>query len=302
MNHPLPFDRHDWTVTRTNPSDESTRDVRYVIDYFHNDVDAAEEEGSGLPAMDEGIGPSGRVKSLLVDVRPAADSFSEVWGRLVEMPLARRGCRSVLECVLFKGNGSGPRSDFEPLPLAPSQSLGETLGESREVWSNIQRDAAMKKGVGAKDGGDLEELAQKEDMTSTVGRSGETVSQIASSESDEEPAITQEEAARLATSFSDILSQCQDSKKALTSCASDEDCNKAQMGFTVCAGKFLCPLQHKSLMDSLASHDNTNDMKMAEAKISMALDVLGECVANCDTRARAAKQQFAEVFEKALRK
>jgi len=302
LNHPLPFDRHDWTVTRTNPSDGSTRDVRYVIDYFHNDVDAAEEEGSGLPAMDEGIGPSGRVKSLLVDVRPAADSFGEVWGRLVEMPLARRGCRSVLECVLFKGNGSGPRSDFEPLPLAPSQSLGETLGESREVWSNIQRDAAMKKGVGAKDGGDLEELAQKEDMTSTVGRSGETVSQIASSESDEEPAITQEEAARLATSFSDILSQCQDSKKALTSCASDEDCNKAQMGFTVCAGKFLCPLQHKSLMDSLASHDNTNDMEMAEAKISMALDVLGECVANCDTRARAAKQQFAEVFEKALRK
>jgi hypothetical protein len=33
FNHPLPFDRHDWIVTRTY-SDGTTTDVRYVIDYI----------------------------------------------------------------------------------------------------------------------------------------------------------------------------------------------------------------------------------------------------------------------------
>jgi len=252
--------------------------------------------------MDEGIGPSGRIQSLLVDVRPAADSFNEIWGRMVAMPLARRGCRSVLECVLFKGHGSGPRSNFEPLPLAPSESLRESLGESQEVWSNIQRDAAMKKGVGAKDHGDLEESTQLADMTSAVGHGLKSVDKLAGSELAEEPTITQTEAARLATSFSNILSQCQESRTALTSCTSDEECNKAFTGMTVCAGKFMCPLQHKSLMDSLASHDSATNTELAEAKISTALDVLGECVANCDMRASAAKRQFPEVFEEVMRK
>ncbi|EJK67851.1 hypothetical protein THAOC_11053, partial [Thalassiosira oceanica] len=59
LGHPLPFDRHDWTVTRTNPDGSST-DVRYVIDYYHDDEAADESEGSGLVDMKDGIGEGGR--------------------------------------------------------------------------------------------------------------------------------------------------------------------------------------------------------------------------------------------------
>ena len=153
LSHPLPFDRHDWTVTRTDPTNGSETQVRYVIDYYHDEIMASEEAGSGLPNMNDGIGEHGRIKSLLVDVRPAADSISDIWGRMVSMPLARRGCRSILECVLFKGHGNGTKSDFEPLPLKPSDTLKQSLDESIRVWDNIQRDAAKNKGVGAKDDG-----------------------------------------------------------------------------------------------------------------------------------------------------
>lgn len=70
FGHPLPFDRHDWTVTRTNPVDGSTKDVRYVIDYYHDEGAARTDAGSGMPKMDAPLGVDGGLRSLLVDVRP----------------------------------------------------------------------------------------------------------------------------------------------------------------------------------------------------------------------------------------
>jgi len=304
LNHPLPFDRHDWTVTRSN-SDGSSEDVRYVIDYYHDDKAALEEEGSGLPQMNEGIGSGGKIQSLLVDVRPAADSVSEVWGRMVTMPLARRGCRSILECVLFKGQGSArDKSDFEPLPLSPNDSLKESLSDSKQVWDNIQKDAANQKGVGAKDGGkkacasdSLEDEKKVEDVSSAAEQGRKTVD----IKVDEEK-FTKAEATKVANTFSQILSQCQDSRTALANCNSDEECQKAFMGMTVCAGQYMCPLQHSSLLNALESHGSADKEEMAEAKINTALDVLGECVANYDSRASAAKKQYPEVFEDVLKK
>mmetsp|Transcript_15702 Transcript_15702/g.34010 ORF Transcript_15702/g.34010 Transcript_15702/m.34010 type:complete len:635 (+) Transcript_15702:66-1970(+) len=306
LNHPLPFDRHDWTVTRTNESDGSSQDVRYVIDYYHNDAAANDEEGSGLPSMNEGIGQGGKLQSLVVDVRPAVDSLSEVWGRMVDMPLARRGCRSVLECVLFKGHGSGPKSEFEPLPLRPSESLKESMGESQVVWENIQRDALMKKGVGAKDDGKAcasDSLEGNDGKGENVASAAENGRQSIEQNEPKEEQITKSEATNLATTFSQILTQCQESKAALQTCSSDEECQKAFMGMTVCAGQHMCPLQHSSLVDSLTSHTATGaeNEEMAEAKINTALDVLGECVANYDSKASVAKWQFPEVFDGVLK-
>lgn len=303
LNHPLPFDRHDWTVTRSH-TDGSVEDVRYVIDYYHDDKAALEEEGSGLPQMNEGIGSGGKIQSLLVDVRPAADSVSEVWGRMVTMPLARRGCRSILECVLFKGEGNArDKSDFEPLPLRPNDSLKESLSESKQVWDNIQKDAANQKGVGAKDGGkacasdSLEDEKKVEDVSSAAEQGRKTVDVKV-----DEEKFTKEEATKVANTFSSILSQCQDSRSALANCNSDEECQKAFMGMTVCAGQFMCPLQHSSLLNALESHGSADNEEMAEAKINTALDVLGECVANYDSRASAAKKQYPDVFEDVLKK
>ena len=127
-------------MTVAVPSDDvgltSSRDVRYVINYYHDDVVANAEIGSGTPALDADVGPNGGLRSLLVDVRPAADGFEEIWGRAVLMPLARRGCTSIFECLVKGGHGDGPRSDFEPLPLVPSESLraGEGIFVARARW------------------------------------------------------------------------------------------------------------------------------------------------------------------------
>ena len=310
LSHPLPFDRHDWTVTRTNPKDGSETQVRYVIDYYHDEIMASEEAGSGLPNMNDGIGEHGKIKSLLVDVRPAADSIGDIWGRMVLMPLARRGCRSILECVLFKGNGSGRKSDFEPLSLHPSETLKQSLDESMRVWDNIQRDAANKKGVGAKDGGIsgdacTSDSLEGEEDTKTIG---DGVAERSANNTDQAIVqnISQADATEMAETFSKILSQCKDSKAALQSCSSEEECNKAFMGMTVCAGRFMCPLQHKSFLETLdslssSSGSDTNE-EMAEAKINVAFEVLGECVANYDQRAAIAKKQHAGLFEKIISK
>ncbi|XP_043266736.1 holocytochrome c-type synthase [Venturia canescens] len=58
MGYELPFDRHDWIVDRCG------KEVRYVIDYY---------DGG---AVDE------KYKFALLDVRPAMDSFDNVWDRM----------------------------------------------------------------------------------------------------------------------------------------------------------------------------------------------------------------------------
>ena len=122
LGHPLPFDRHDWTVQRT---DGST--VLYVIDYYHNDDAASEDEKSALPTLTD------RLSSLLVDVRP---SYHQAYARLVQMPLA------VYRSQYSNNNNNSNNAmttDFEYLPLAPSASLKTQVEESKEVWKNMQK-------------------------------------------------------------------------------------------------------------------------------------------------------------------
>lgn len=284
FSHPLPFDRHDWTVTRTDP-DGTSKDVRYVIDYYHNEDDARTDEGSGMPDLHAPLGTEGGLRSLLVDVRPAADGVGEIWGRLVSMPLARRGCRSILECLLYQGQGFGKKSDFEPLPLRPSNSLKASLKESEVVWENIKKDAANRKGVGAKDG--VSEGA----CASDSGREDAT----------EDRQMCRVEATKLAETYSRILSKCEASRMAVKHCDSEESCRKAYAGMTVCAGQFMCPLQHSSLLACLESYGTEKNEHLAEAKVNAAMEILGECVAEYDKRAIVAKRQFQEVFDEAVK-
>ena len=59
MGYELPFDRHDWVVDRCG------RDVRYIIDYY---------DGSKLDSETGDF--------AILDVRPAMDSFGNVWDRM----------------------------------------------------------------------------------------------------------------------------------------------------------------------------------------------------------------------------
>ncbi|XP_041786476.1 holocytochrome c-type synthase-like [Anopheles merus] len=58
MGYELPFDRHDWIIDRCG------KDVRYIIDYYDGGM------------VDE------KYKFALLDVRPAMDSFDNVWDRM----------------------------------------------------------------------------------------------------------------------------------------------------------------------------------------------------------------------------
>jgi len=67
---PRPFDRHDWTVDRCG------REVRYVLDYY--DV-AANRNQDTVPLLHD----VNSVPSIEIDVRPALDSPSAAYDRLV---------------------------------------------------------------------------------------------------------------------------------------------------------------------------------------------------------------------------
>ncbi|CAD0198367.1 unnamed protein product [Chrysodeixis includens] len=66
LGYELPFDRHDWIVDRCG------KDVRYVIDYY----DGGEVDN--------------KYQFALLDVRPAMDSFDNVWDRMKVMYMRYR--------------------------------------------------------------------------------------------------------------------------------------------------------------------------------------------------------------------
>lgn len=121
LGHPLPFDRHDWTILRSNGGV-----VRYVIDYYFDEARAREESNSGTPRMDD----LSATPSLLVDVRPALDGPSQLWNRLVRMPYAR-----------WSGH-----TNYQYMPLWPTTDMRQQVKESMEVWKSIQ---ASSRGEGA---------------------------------------------------------------------------------------------------------------------------------------------------------
>jgi cytochrome c heme-lyase len=118
LGHPLPYDRHDWTVLRP---DGTT--VRYVIDYYYDESRAREDASSSMPSLND----TGATPSLLVDVRRALDSPREAWHRIVTMPLAQQQPQG---------------TSYQYLPLAPTNAMKPQVQESVAVWANIQAAAS----------------------------------------------------------------------------------------------------------------------------------------------------------------
>jgi len=121
FNHPLPFDRHDWTIQR-----ENGEEVRYVIDYYHDESQASEEEGSGMPDLDD----REAVKSILLDVRPAVDSvWNGILGQLFIMPYK-----------VYK-----KETNFQFMALRPTKEMTGQVEESLKVFQGIQADGEQKR-------------------------------------------------------------------------------------------------------------------------------------------------------------
>jgi cytochrome c heme-lyase len=74
FGHAEPFDRHDWIV------DRGGKEVRYVIDYYHD------EAGASADTTPKDKNDFSAVKSIKLDVRPALDSFSSFFDRVIKMP------------------------------------------------------------------------------------------------------------------------------------------------------------------------------------------------------------------------
>lgn len=120
LGHPLPYDRHDWTVLRDNGTT-----VRYVIDYYYDESRANESEDSAMPDLHD----RSATPSLLVDVRPALDGPANFFARALQMPY-----RIATE-----------QTSYEMLPLKGTRELETQVKESVDVWKSIQNSRVRQK-------------------------------------------------------------------------------------------------------------------------------------------------------------
>jgi len=232
LGHPLPFDRHDWTVLRDNGET-----VRYVIDYYYDETRGQNMESGELPTMhDRDASPT-----LLIDVRPALDGPEELFARAVRMPYK----------IWNK------ETTFTPLPLKGTALMSTQVEESINVWQMIQ-DSVKEPSI--------DESRSLENMQ-----------------------ITAVEAKEIAVSFSNALKTCSKVQMKVDACQSEDECMKASMDFTMCLGPKLCPVQHKSLVETLGGD--------GELEIEAALTTLSDCVAFQGGKRHIAEEQHPSIFK-----
>ena len=259
LTHPLPFDRHDWTIVRPDGTE-----VRYVIDYYHDETRASEQPNSGMPNM----GDREAVQSILVDVRPALDSISEFKGRFFTMPLARK---------------LGETS-FAPLPVFPTQEMKGQVKESIQVWDNIQKQAKLNAKPVAKDmtlkAEDLKDKDYEDEEKEAAGKFQTQMDQM-----------TSEKATQLAKSFADVLKQCSQAKQKMESCDKEEEYAQASLTLSMCMAQIVCPLQHSTVVKTLHSEEEHQD-----AKVDTALENMLSCVGMENERVAMARMKFPLLF------
>eukprot|EP00542_Grammatophora_oceanica_P011924 CAMPEP_0194050618 /NCGR_PEP_ID=MMETSP0009_2-20130614/36254_1 /TAXON_ID=210454 /ORGANISM="Grammatophora oceanica, Strain CCMP 410" /LENGTH=164 /DNA_ID=CAMNT_0038697341 /DNA_START=31 /DNA_END=525 /DNA_ORIENTATION=- len=152
-------------------------------------------------------------------------------------------------------------SAYEYLPLAPTPDLKAQVLESQKVWASIQQSKAP-----------------------------------SSPEAEKQPTkISEKEAMALSKAWAVALKECQQARMAMSACESDEDCARASMDLTVCFGKLLCPLQHKTLTEALGGAAGEAD-SVYEARVEKALEGLQSCVSLTSKRNQQAKELYPKLF------
>lgn len=114
LGHPPPFDRHDWIV------DRGGKEVRYVIDYYHDESSVSKDE------RPQHLHDVTSMKSILLDVRPALDSWEALRDRVLLMP-----------AMMARG-----LTEYRPPPFFPEKPMldAEQIERSRlsKHWEEIQ--------------------------------------------------------------------------------------------------------------------------------------------------------------------
>eukprot|EP00979_Chaetoceros_neogracilis_P017612 scaffold10260_cov266-Chaetoceros_neogracile.AAC.25 len=259
FGHPLPFDRHDWTIQRP----DGTK-VVYVIDYYVDETKADDSEGSGFPNMHD----RDAIESILVDVRPAADSVENIIGRAVTMPYARRIEKT---------------TKFDPMPILPTKEMKEQIGESEKVWENIQRS--------------VEESKKPKQAKSMILKPSDIPND---QKKDFNLDITDKEAKNIAKSFVTMLDNCKSTQELVNECKGEEECARVSLALTMCLAKVVCPIQQGAVAEALNADDfDPKDEKAAEAysaRFETALENMSICVTNKGERAAIAREKYPELF------
>jgi len=268
FGYPLPFDRHDWTVVRPNGEE-----VRYVIDYYYDETRASETEGSGMPDLHD----RDAVKSILVDVRPAADNIQNAFGRVFTMPMSRHILKN---------------TEFETLPLFPTKDLKEQVHESEKVWANIQKSVEQTKAKS-----DPKSMVLKEADIPEEQREGQ------SNNVESADGITDSEAKEIALSFASMLTECGETQKLVDSCKDEKECAQASLALTMCLAKIVCPVQQNAVAKAINADDvDPNDEKAVaayNATFDAALENMAICVNLKSQKAKLAKKSYPQFFQNA---
>ena len=249
LGHPLPFDRHDWVILR----DDNTT-VRYIMDYYFNELAAKETADSAVPELHDESATS----SLLVDVRPALDSPTMLFHRVITMPY---------KIYISK------ETNFTYMPMKGDKELSSQVGESIQVWQSIQQ---MKQDQDAQKQRKEQEVDTSEDSTMNI-------------------VLSKAQAEQVASNFARVLKQCQSVQERVQNCTNDTECQQASIDLTLCMGELLCPVQHQAFTKALMSDDSNSDRQ--EQLIEVSLETLSDCVVHCTAERQAAREQYPQVFK-----
>nr|CCA23805.1 cytochrome c/c1 heme lyase putative [Albugo laibachii Nc14] len=117
LGYGIPFDRHDWIILREN--DEQ---VRYVIDYYHDESNSTDVEHASSKAK----------SNISVDVRPAVDSIASIVDR-IKFPIHRAFSKKEPDSVM---KGEQSHEDKKPPPTTNALSAEEVAKTFEQVQSS----------------------------------------------------------------------------------------------------------------------------------------------------------------------
>jgi cytochrome c heme-lyase len=121
FGHTEPFDRHDWIV------DRGGEEVRYVIDYYHDEAGAPQDK------TPQTMRDFHAIKSIKTDVRPALDSVGSVVDRVFKMPF-------------YQLSG---KTEYRDLPFFPEKKTVAAevmqIEKIKQTWQTIRNECEQEK-------------------------------------------------------------------------------------------------------------------------------------------------------------
>lgn len=258
LGHPLPYDRHDWTVLR----DDGTT-VRYVIDYYYDESRARETAESAKPKLHD----RDATPSLLIDVRPALDGPSQLFARTFFMPYK-----------LWT-----EQTTFKPLPLRGTADMASQVQESVRVWQSIQQ--ARKQEVEQEQGGNVVDDDDDENNNIDPMKAMKVTEDEAREVADSFAKVLQK-----CQRQQEKVDECQSDDECAKASVDLTMC----MGLIFCPLQHQT-LQ-TAIKAAHGKNDSHDDSETNNAKIEASLETLTECVIYQNARGRLAKKQFPKFF------